>query len=268
MIKKLGKVLIRGGGELASGVGWALAKAGYQVVLTEVPRPLMVRWPVSFGTAVIEKIWEVEGVRCRLIDSPEAIAETLSLGEIPLLIDPALNYLSQIKPDVLVDAIMAKRNLGTCISMAPLTIGLGPGFEAPKDVHLVIETNRGHQLGRLIHQGIAESNTGVPGEIGGFTSERVVYSPVAGIFRPLKKIGDWVKAREVLGEIENCTGITQVTAAISGILRGLLQTGTIDANVKIGDIDPRAQKNYCWTISDKARCIGTSVLLGILSWDR
>lgn len=256
--------LVRGAGEQASGVGWALAKAGFRVVMTEIEHPLMVRWPVCFGTAVEEGQWMVEGLTSHLVSSPEACSNYWEKGEIPILIDPELHYLRLFEPVVLIDAILAKRNLGTHHLMAPLTIGLGPGFVAGEDVHFVIETNRGHNLGRIITAGPAELNTGIPGNIAGFSHERVIYSSQSGIFRAERKIGEKVSAGDCLGFIDEST--MPVLAPMSGILRGLLRSGIyVDKQTKIGDIDPRGKTEYCWTISEKARAIGASVVLCILN---
>jgi len=256
-------VLVRGAGEQASGVGWALAKAGFRVLMTEVEQPLMVRWPVSFGTAVEEGKWSVEGLVARRVSSPEECPNVWGNGEIPILIDPDLNVLDLWQPEVLVDAILAKRNLGTQRQMAPLTIGLGPGFTAGEDVHLVIETNRGHDLGRIIASGTAEPNTGIPGNIAGYSRERVIYSPQAGVFRAQRQIGEKVAAGDVLGTIEGLN--TPVLSPLDGVLRGLLRSGVrVGQQVKVGDIDPRGKVEYCWTISEKARAIGAAVVLSIL----
>ncbi|WP_291351360.1 selenium-dependent molybdenum cofactor biosynthesis protein YqeB [Desulfosporosinus sp.] len=259
-------VLIRGAGEQASGVGWALAKAGFRVVMTEVAKPLMVRWPVCFGTAVEEGRWEVEGITACRIDSLASDCEAAwEAGEIPILVDPDLKTLPMLKPLILVDAIMAKKNLGTKRRMAPMTIGLGPGFTAGEDVDIVIETNRGHNLGRIIYSGPAQPNTGIPGEIKGISRDRVVYSAQAGVFIAKRAIGEQVLAGECLGEISDGTQTEKVSTLIDGVLRGLLRTNTqITANVKVGDVDPRGQEEYCWTISEKARTIGAAVLLSIM----
>ncbi|HZK55512.1 MAG TPA: hypothetical protein VFC84_15165, partial [Desulfosporosinus sp.] len=166
---------------------------------------------------------------------------------------------------VLVDAIMAKRNLGTKRNMAPRTFGLGPGFTAGVDVDVVVETNRGHDLARLIYDGAAEPNTGIPGEIGGSSRDRVIYSPTAGIFRAKRAIGEQVSAGDCVGEIDDGLQITNVVSVIKGVLRGLLRSETLVGEmVKIGDVDPRGHEDYCWTISEKARAVGSAVLLGIL----
>lgn len=251
---------------MASGVAWTLARSGFRVIITEVEHPLMVRWPVCFGTAVVEGSWEVEGIRAQRVDTTNDFEALWNKGEIPVLVDPELAHLEKIQPEILVDAIMAKRNLGTHRNMASLTIGLGPGFIAQEDVHIVVETNRGHDLGRLIYTGSAQPNTGIPGLIAGYSTERVVYSPQAGVFHAKRSIGEYVKTSEVLGEIENDNSSKLVVSSIDGVLRGLLRDGTlIPQGVKSGDVDPRAKKEYCWTISEKARAIGGAVLLAILA---
>lgn len=261
-------VLIRGGGEMASGVAWSLALSGFRVIITEVPKPLMVRWPVCFGTAVVEDAWEVEGISARRVDTPNDFEDLWNQGEIPVLVDPELTHLEKIQPQIVVDAIMAKHNLGTKRNMASLTIGLGPGFTAQEDVHIVIETNRGHNLGRLIYAGAAQPNTGIPGLIAGYSTERVVYSPEAGVFHAKRSIGEFIKAGEVLGEIieKDINTPKRVFSSIDGVLRGLLIDGTfIPKGVKVGDVDPRAKEEYCSTISEKARTIGGAVLLAIMA---
>lgn len=260
-------VLVRGAGEQASGVGWVLAKAGFRVVMTEVSEPLMVRWPVSFGTAVPEGRWQVEGVwACRAADS-ETCSAVWEAGEIPVLVDPELKLLEWLRPLVLVDAILAKRNLGTKRSMATKTFGLGPGFTAGEDVDVVVETYRGHDLARLIYAGSAQPNTGVPGEVEGISRERVLYADRDGVFKAQRNIGESVLTGDILGEIEVGGGAQPeaVRAACSGVLRGLLRTGTlVKAQVKLGDVDPRGCAENCWTISEKARSLGGAVLLGIM----
>jgi xanthine dehydrogenase accessory factor len=258
-------VLVRGAGEQATGVGWALAKAGFKVVMTEVAKPLMVRWPVCFGTAVAEGIWQVEDVQACRVEDPIDCEASWIAGNIPVLVDPDLEGLSVLKPAVLVDAIMAKRNLGTKRSMAPLTIGLGPGFTAGVDVDFVVETNRGHYLGKLIYSGATQPNTGIPGGIIGLSRERVIYSSKAGVFKAKRTIAEQVLAGDCLGEIDDGIQTVKVYSAIDGVLRGLMRTDTpVSAFVKIGDVDPRGQAEYCWTLSEKARALGSAVLLGIL----
>jgi xanthine dehydrogenase accessory factor len=255
------RVLIRGAGEMASGVAWRLFQSHFQVLLTEIPRPLAVRRGVSFCEAVYEGRQSVEGVEAILIQDPEECAAVWRSDRIPLLVDPDRSRALMLKPEVLVDAILAKKNLGTRITDAPLVIGLGPGFRAGIDSHLVVETQRGHNLGRLYTQGEAEPDTGIPGTVGGISGERVLRAPVAGILKSLKAIGDRVEAREVVAEVD---GIP-VPSRIPGILRGLIRSGTpVTAGLKIGDVDPRGIPLYNQTISEKARAIAGAVLEGIL----
>jgi xanthine dehydrogenase accessory factor len=254
-------VLIKGAGEMATGVAHRLFRSGFRVCLTEIAEPLAVRRAVSFCEAVFEKEKEVEGVKARLVGGEDEIRRAWAQGWLPLIVDPGANIRKIVKPDVVVDAILAKENLGTRVSDAPLVIGLGPGFRAGEDVHVVVETNRGHNLGRIIDRGEAEPNTGVPGNIGGYTWERVLRVPAEGIFRAKKKIGDTVQAGETVAEVEGAP----VKAGISGVLRGILRDGIrVREQTKAGDIDPRGTRENCFTISDKARAIGGSVLEAIL----
>lgn len=254
-------VLIKGAGEMATGVAHRLFRSGFRVCLTEIIEPLAVRRAVSFCEAVFEKEKEVEGVTARLVGMEKDVRLAWKDGRIPLVIDPEANIRRFIEPDVLVDAILAKENLGTRIGDAPLVIGLGPGFRAGEDVHAVIETNRGHNLGRIIEKGEAEPNTGVPGNIGGYTWERVLRAPAAGIFRAKNKIGDKVQAGETVAEVEG----VPVKAGISGVLRGILRDGIrVKEQMKAGDIDPRGTRENCFTISEKARAIAGGVLEAIL----
>jgi xanthine dehydrogenase accessory factor len=254
-------VLIKGGGEMASGVAHRLARSHFRVCMTEIAEPQAVRRGVSFCEAVYEGVKAVEGVVARLISSPDLISDTWEKGEIPLLIDPRAETLSVLKPDVLVDAILAKRNTGTGISDGRLVIGLGPGFEAGKDVHLVIETNRGHDLGKVIFSGMAEPNTGIPGSISGYSIERVIRAPVAGRLSNIKNIGDDVESGQAVASI----GEILIKSSLRGIVRGLIRDGSIvDQGMKLGDVDPRGVRSHCFTISDKARAIGGGVLEAIL----
>jgi len=256
------RVLIRGAGELASGIAYRLSQCHFRVLMTEIPQPRAVRREVAFCEAVYEGEKEVEGVVARLVSPPEEIYETWQAGKLPLLVDPEAKIKDILKPDVLVDAIVAKKNLGTRITDALLVIGLGIGFEAGKDVHVVIETNRGHNLGRVIHHGEAEANTGVPGEITGFSEERVFRAPRVGRFSTGKQIGDYVEAGEVVAFVDG----VPIKVLISGVIRGLLKDGTeVYKGMKAGDVDPRGVRDYCYTISDKARAIAGGVLEAILS---
>jgi len=255
-------VLIRGAGEVASGVAHRLYRSHFKICLTEIPYPMAVRRAVAFSEAVYEGKKEVEGVRAQLVSRPEGIESVWEKGDVPILVDPdGKKTKTFLNPDVLVDAIMAKQNLGTQVHDAPLVIGLGPGFSAGKDVHIVIETNRGHHLGRMILNGAAEPNTGIPGEIGGYTIERVLRTMKKGIFHPQKSIGDRVERGSVVAVVDDFP----VIARISGVLRGLLREGAeVKKGMKVGDIDPRSKKESCFTISDKTRAIAGGVLEAVL----
>ena len=254
-------VLVKGGGEMATGVAHRLARSGFRLCLTEIGAPQAVRRGVSFCEAVFEGRKEVEGLVARRANGEKEILAAWEEKVIPLVVDPECRIREILRPAVLVDAILAKRNTGTRLDDAPLVIGLGPGFRAGKDVHLVVETNRGHNLGRVIEAGEAEPDTGIPGEIGGRTWERVLRTPVAGRFRAKKEIGDSVQKGERVAEVE---GI-DIEAQIGGVLRGVLRDGLfVPQGMKVGDIDPRGIRAHCFTISDKARAIGGGVLEAIL----
>jgi xanthine dehydrogenase accessory factor len=255
-------VLIRGAGEMASGVAHRLHQSHFKICMIEISHPLAVRREVTFSEAIYEGEKEIEGIRAKLISKLEEVELTWEQGAIPILIDPdakiARNFL---KPDVLVDAIMAKKNLGTQLNDAPLVIGLGPGFTAEKDVHIVIETNRGNNLGKMILKGSAEPDTGIPGEIGGYTIERLLRTMNKGVFHPQRSIGERVNKGAVVAVAEDFP----VIAKVSGVVRGLLRDGVeVKKGMKVGDIDPRGKRELCFTISDKARAIGGGVLEAIL----
>jgi xanthine dehydrogenase accessory factor len=256
-------VLIRGAGEMASGVAHRLSQSRFRVCLLEIAQPLAVRRAVSFCEAVYDGEKEVEGVRAKRVSGPKEIVSVWTEGKIPLLVDPdSKQTIKFLKPDVLVDAILAKKNLSTGVQDAPLVIGLGPGFSAGRDVHVVIETNRGHNLGRVILQGAAEPDTGIPGEIGGFTVERVLRTMKKGTFQSHRAIGDHVSKGTVVAVVDDFPVIAQV----SGTVRGLLRDGTkAMKDMKVGDIDPRGKREHCFTISEKARAIGGGVLEAVLN---
>ena len=261
VIKNL-RVLIRGGGELASAVACRLAECHFNIIMTEVCQPQAVRRRISFCEAVYDESQTVEGQTARLVHSAQQVNNVWRSGEIALVVDPEATIRTILEPDVEIDAIIAKKNLGTCITDAKMVIGLGIGFEAGKDTHVVIETNRGHNLGRIIRQGIAEPDTGNPGDIGGYTVERVMRAPCDGVIRTTKNIGDLVQAGDVVAYVEG----QPVKAIISGIIRGLLRDGTkVTKGLKSGDVDPRGDQTYCHTISDKGRTISGGVLEAILS---
>ena len=256
-------ILVRGGGDLATGIIHRLWSAGLRVLVLETAHPAAIRRQVSLCEAVYEGETTVEGLRAVRIDTLEQAPTVWAQNAVPVLIDPAGSCVAQAKPDVLVDAILAKKNLGTTRDMAPLTIALGPGFTAGQDVDVVVETKRGHRLGRIIREGAAIPNTGVPGVIGGYGAERVIHAEKAGVFRNVCAIGDIVSAGETIAEIETPDGIrTPVTTRIAGILRGLLRDGyPVTPGFKVADVDPRREElENCFLISDKARCIAGSVL--------
>lgn len=255
-------ICIKGAGEMASGVAWRLYMANFRrIFMLEVSNPLAVRREVSFCEAIHDKRKTVEDVVAVTADAIEDINAIWDAGNIAVIEDPDWTVTNELKPDVVIDAILAKKNLGTSREEAPLVIGLGPGFTAGQDVHLVIETNRGHHLGRIITSGRAEPNTGMPGNIGGFTEERVLRAPADGVFMPQKAIGENVKKDEIIGMVDGA----DVRAQIDGVLRGLIRPHSqVSKGLKIGDIDPRGKVDYCYTVSEKARAIGGSVLEAIM----
>ncbi|WP_243547022.1 selenium-dependent molybdenum cofactor biosynthesis protein YqeB [Pseudodesulfovibrio tunisiensis] len=256
-------IAIRGAGDLATGVALRLYRAGLRkMVFLETEHPLAVRRTVAFSEAVYHETVTVEGVTARLIPSPDHAPEVWAEGELPVICDPKAETIPAFRPDVLVDAIIAKRNLGTNQDMASLVIGLGPGFTAGKDVHKIVETKRGHHLGRIIHSGSAAANTGIPGNIEGYTIERVYWAENDGIFVTSLDIGETVNKGDVLGSIDG----VPVIAAVSGVIRGLLRNNTpVTAGAKLGDVDPRGAISYCHQASDKALAIGGGVLEAILA---
>ena len=310
-------IICRGAGDLATGIIHRLHRAGHRVIALETDYPAAIRRQVSFCEAVYDGSAAVEGVTARLVpaltdaendteiateadaetdtetysglnDTPaahtasekwdrSAIEAVLEAGEVPLLIDPKGESIALLKPDVVVDAIIAKKNLGTTIDMAPLVIGVGPGFTAGNDVHLVIESMRGHNLARIITDGMAQPNTGVPGNIAGFTSERVIHAPAAGYIHDVRKIGDIVQKGDEIARIYPDKGsydnalseYVPVNATITGIIRGLIREGYyFREGFKIADIDPReSELTNCFTISDKARSIAGSVLEAVSAFE-
>ena len=250
-------VIIRGGGDLATGVAVRLFRAGFSVIILEIERPTVIRLPVSFARAIYEGEATVEGIDAVLIPSWEKAEDIIKKGEIPVLIDPKGNCIEKFSPTVIVDAILAKHNLGTRIDQAPLVIALGPGFTAGEDVDVVIETKRGHNLGKVYYQGQAVPDTGVPGEVGGESKRRLLRAPAEGKIVPLHQIGDLVKAGEIIAEVEG----VPLKAEISGVLRGLIYSQSwVVRGMKVGDIDPRGVREYCFTVSDKARSLGGGIL--------
>ena len=256
-------IVVRGGGDLASGVIHRLYRCGYKVLILESERPSAIRREVSFCEAVYDGEAFVEGVLSHKIEDISECDKVWKLKEIPLLVDETGESISCLKPAAVIDGILAKRNLGTSREMAPLTIALGPGFTAGEDVDHVVETKRGHDLGRIIEEGEAFPNTGIPGIIAGAGKERVIHSPAAGVIRNQSKIADLVEKGQVIATVDG----TPVYASLTGILRGIIRDGyQVDKGMKIADIDPRKEeKKNCNTISDKARCIAGSVVEILLS---
>jgi xanthine dehydrogenase accessory factor len=256
-------VIIRGGGDLATGVAVRLFRAGFSVMILEIERPTVIRLPVSFARAIYESKVMVEEIEAVLIPSWEKAEDIIKKGKIPVLIDQEGSCIEKLSPTVIVDAILAKRNLGTRIDQAPLVIGLGPGFTAGEDVDVVIETKRGHNLGKVYYQGQAVLDTGVPGEVGGESKRRLLRAPAEGKIVPLHQIGDLVKAEEIIAEVEG----VPLKAEISGVLRGLIYPKSwVTRGMKVGDIDPRGIREFCFTVSDKARSLGGAVLEAICAY--
>ena len=259
-------IIVRGGGDLATGTIYKLKKSGFPVLILEVSNPSAIRHNVAFCEAVYQGVQTVEDMTCYLAESLEQAQELLLEGKLAVLVDPAGESISKLKPLAVVDAILAKKNLGTNRNMAPVTVALGPGFTAGVDVDAVVETKRGHNLGRVFWTGAAAPNTGIPGIIGGYDKERVIHCPAKGILRNVKNITDTVSKGEVIAVVETKNGIVPVEATLDGILRGLIRDGyLVNVGFKMADIDPRAEEyNNCFTISDKARCIAGGVLEAIL----
>jgi xanthine dehydrogenase accessory factor len=253
---------IKGAGEMASGVAWRLYMANLKkIFMMEVHQPLAVRRNVSFCEALLDGRQTVEGVEAAKAADFQEVEDIWKEGNIAVLADPEWHTAAKLSPDVMIDAILAKRNLGSTKKEATLVVGLGPGFTAGDDVHMVIETNRGHDLGRIIQTGCAEPSTGIPGNIGGHTSNRVLRAPTTGIFESDCTIGEITGKGEVIGTVNN----EAVVAEIDGIIRGLIRPPIpVTKGLKIGDIDPRKQGRYCRTISEKARAIGGAVLEAVL----
>ena len=273
-MKKKDLIVVRGAGDLATGTIHRLKKAGFRLLVLEAEHPAAIRRQVALSEVVYAgsaRVEDVEAVRMDVDLAEKKNRKELLEQEmeriwkkdgVPVLVDPAGLSIAALRPAVVVDAILAKKNLGTTKEMAPLVIALGPGFTAGEDVDVVIETKRGHNLGRVIRSGSAVPNTGIPGIIGGYGKERVMHAQAEGILRNVASIGDIVEARAVIAEIETENGTVPVEASLSGLLRGLIRDGyPVTKGFKIADIDPRKEElQNCFTISDKARCIAASVL--------
>jgi len=255
-------ILLRGGGDLATGVAHRLHRAGFTVMVTELPQPLCVRRAVSFAEAVYSEIISVEGVTAHLAPDPMVGMAYTVLNEIPVVVDADDTTITQMRPAIVVDARMAKKNLGTWITDAPLVIALGPGFTAGEDCHAVVETNRGHSLGRVDWEGSAEPDTGEPEPVRGFAGSRVLRAPRDGTLAGRLEIGDLVQKEQVIAEVDG----EPIRAQFDGALRGLLHDGLrVTAGMKVGDLDPRGVREYCFLISDKARAVGGGALEAIFN---
>jgi xanthine dehydrogenase accessory factor len=269
-MKKFSFILIRGAGDLASGTALRLARCGFAVVMTETSAPSSVRRTVCFSEAVYRGETHVEEVTSRLVHDTGERDAALARGEIPVFVDPDGSAARELCPAALIDAIMAKRNLGTSISDAPLVIALGPGFTAGKDCHAVIETKRGHTLGRVIWQGQALPDTGIPGNIAGYTEERLLRAPADGVFSGLLAIGDTVAEGEAVAVVrgrgdDGADAVYELRARVSGVLRGILPDGfNARKGMKAGDVDPRAERDNCFTVSDKSFSVAGGVLEALL----
>ncbi len=259
-------IIVRGGGDLATGTIYKLYKCGFRVLILEVAKPSAIRRNVAFSEAVYQGKQTVEDVTCYYSDSLSQAESLLQEGKLVVLVDPKGDAIAKLKPLAVVDAILAKKNLGTNKEMAPITVALGPGFTAGEDVDAVIETKRGHNLGRVLWQGCAAPNTGIPGIIGGYGKERVIHCPAEGILRNVCKITDTVKKGQQIAVVETKNGNVPVLASLDGLLRGLIRDGyPVTKGFKIADIDPRTEEyQNCFTISDKARCIAGGVVEAIL----
>jgi xanthine dehydrogenase accessory factor len=256
------RVVIRGGGDLASGVIYRLARIGFQVLVTELPKPTFVRRTVSFGEAIYSSSVTIEGITADRVDHLDAVATVFERNPVAVMVDEAGECLSVFKPHIVIDARMFKQNLGTRLNDAPVVIALGPGFIVGVDCHAVIETNRGHYLGHVIERGTAEPDTGEPGVMGGHTHSRVLRAPASGYVQPEVEIGDLIQQGMPIASVNG----QAILAAFDGMVRGLIHpTVWVEAGWKIGDLDPRAQREACFTISDKSLAVGGGVVEAILA---
>lgn len=263
-------VIVRGGGDIATGTIDKLYRCGFSVLVLEIAAPSAIRRNVAFSEAVYQGSQTVEGLTCTLAkDLPDAV-RLLENGQLTMLVDPQGDAIQALHPIAVVDAILAKKNLGTNRAMCPITVALGPGFTADEDVDAVVETMRGHRLGRVLYSGSATPNTGVPGMIAGYGKERVIHCPAKGTLRNIAHITDIVQKGQVIAVVETEQGEVPVLATLDGLLRGLIRDGyPVTEGFKIADIDPRLNEyDNCFTISDKARCIAGGVLEAILTLRR
>lgn len=256
-------ILVRGGGDIASGIIYRLRRANYPVIVTEIAIPTMIRREVCYGNAVHKGEMILERFTSKHVSLDEAIL-LMGTDIIPVVTDSYKVVLAKIKPAVVVDAILAKQNYGTSEADAALVIGVGPGFTAGDDVNVVVETMRGHTLGRCIYDGAAIPNTGIPGNVGGYTHERVMHSPVEGLFTAKRHIGEFVQAGEIVGYVDN----TPIKSKIRGYLRGILASGLlVTKGFKLADVDARCEESNCFSISDKALSVAGGVMEAITAWE-
>lgn len=254
-------IAVKGAGDLATGVIHRLTRAGFTVIASELAQPTVLRRTVAFAEAVTQGHISVEGITACHVSTLEDVQQAFERGDIPVVVDADETFIKAMRPTALVEATLSKRNSGITINDAPIVIALGPGYEAGKDAHAVIETNRGHNLGRVYFQGYAEPNTGVPGMIGGYAAERLLRAPCAGLLYGLRQIGDVVQAGETVALVKEGEASSPIFAAIPGIVRGLVRDGLpVHAGMKVGDVDPRATREHCFTISDKSRAVAGGVL--------
>jgi len=249
--------IIRGSGDLASGIALRMKRSGIGIVMTDLAKPTSIRRTVCFSEAIVHGECFVEEIKAKKAENAADALEIVKAGDIAVLADPECKCQDELKPDILVDAILAKKNLGTKITDAPVVIGVGPGFTAGEDCHAVVETMRGHTLGRVIYKGSALPNTNIPGLIGGFAGERVLRAPATGTFETVLDIGAVVKQGDIAGYVAG----EPMRCTLDGVLRGLIADGTeVFKGMKAGDVDPRGDVEYCKTSSDKALAIGGGVL--------
>lgn len=257
-------ILIKGAGDMASGVAYRVKRSGFPLMMTELPAPLMVRRAVCYGEAIYSGETTVEGIVARRVDSLEEAQDLANSQIIPILVDPEAAAIAGARPQVLVDAIMAKVNTGTSINDAPLVVALGPGFTAGQDCHVVIETNRGHRLGRVIYAGQADPDTKTPGKVKDRTVDRVLRAPAGGHVVPFAEIGEQIKQGQLIAKV----GDQEVRAPFGGALRGLIHPNVlVTTGLKIGDLDPRGVPSHCFAISEKSLAVGGGVLEAILASD-
>lgn len=255
------RVVVRGGGDLGTGTAWRLHRAGFPVTVLELAQPLALRRTVAFSTAVTDGSITVEGVKAVLVGSAAEAAGTARGGAVAVLVSPEVPPFPE-PVSVLVDARLAKAPLDSTIDQAPLVVGLGPGLTAGVHCTAVVETNRGHHLGRVLWEGQAEANTGVPGTVGGESAKRVVRAPQDGAVAWARSIGDLVSEGDVLGTVDGFP----ITARIGGVIRGLIAQGPVKEGLKVGDIDPRGEPALCFEISDKSRAVAGGVLEAVMTW--